>query len=178
MAKYRYKKTLHHLCPVSRGGFRGDNRVEINEVLHYAWHFMNDDHLPEEVLQNFLDVWWPNDGYQIIVDYGRASKIFTFASQRVPWCYKAPYGYEVVFPNCRPLEMLKIWYWRWVPPEYFDAIHIEGPGIAETITYDVQDSDTLSRHDAIQRRVLDAAYRRWNATGRWWSKETTYSIRV
>jgi hypothetical protein len=166
------------LFPTSRGGWNGNERRLIDEVLHYAWHAMVDDQIPEEIIQDFLDVWWPDEGYRVTVEIGRAELTFTRRCQRVPWCNTAPAGRDIVFPNCRPLEMLKIWVWRWVPSEYFGDITFQAPGLTYIFDCYTVDHELLARHDAQQDRLLNEAYRRWRSIGRWWPKETSYSIRV
>lgn len=163
--------TRHHLCPKSRGGWPDDNAADIDEILHYAWHAMTDQPeaaIPEEVAQDFLDIWWPDEGYTLILVVGQMAKTLRRRCERVPSHSQALAGREIVFPNCRPLEMVKIWLWRWVPEDYFSEVVFQAPGLTYVLDSYTVDHQLLQRHRQQQSVLLNEAYHRWHSVGHWW----------
>lgn len=172
MSPYHRRLTKHHLYPTSRGNWRGQNIAEVDEILHYAWHTVFDDAIPEEVISDLLDIWWPDEGYAIRTLVGTNEQIFVRRTQRVPRTTRAISGFEIIFPNPRPLEILKIWLWKWVPDDYFESVSFHAPGLIQTVNPYVVDRSLLDRHAANQQRFLDEAYHRWNSGGHWWTSHT------
>lgn len=168
MSPHRRRLTRHHLYPTSRGVWRGKNTADIDEVLHYAWHAAFDDLTPEEIIQDFLDIWWPDEGYTVMAVVGTVERTYARRAQRLPRTTRAPSGFEIIFPNPRPLEILKIWLWRWVPDDYFELVTFQAPGLTHVMDAYTVDHQLLNRHTAEQQRLLNEAYRRWASVGHWW----------
>ncbi len=173
------KLTRHHLFPKSRGEYIGKNTADIDQLLHYAWHTATDKTnpavaaIPEEVLEDFLDIWWLDEGYTVTVYIGHTIRTFTRRCQRMPNTTNAPSGYEIVFPNNRPLEVVKHWLWRWVPDDYFDRVVFETPQREWIIDPYNVDRELLARIDRQQRSLLDQAHYRWR-TFRSWERKGAY----
>ncbi|MBI2984043.1 MAG: hypothetical protein HYY50_00200 [Candidatus Kerfeldbacteria bacterium] len=113
----------HHLVPRSRASLDGTNLAVLPRRLEAEWHAVFANATPEEVLQQLLDEWLPPGSVQW-VEYRR-----TFDPQRLKPCPRSidrprAERYRRLFPQRKALAVIKDWYLRWVPPQYFTYLRV------------------------------------------------------
>lgn len=176
---HRPRDSVHHLYPVSRGDWRhGRNTRVIDKIVHDAWHVVFDDAVPDEVVQQLLNTWFLEDDICIGLTIGRAYKELRRTTRVEPRSPFAPSAFRIIFPNCRPLEIIRVWYELWVPEGCYSEVSFQCPGLTHEIEEYAHDHELIERYLAQQRRAVDEAIRRRAANGSYWSERVSSTTPV
>lgn len=148
--------TEHHLYPRSRlRQHLRQNTVMIPRGLHQAWHLLVYDATPEEALTQLVWHWLPANevtrvDYATRNDRGHVRPLPSPA----PVGLKRHRAFELVFPTQRPLEIIKLWAWQWVPTDYVSGLSVRIKREDYIISTDFPDTDLIAKIKHRQHRKL------------------------
>lgn len=151
-----FAPTEHHLFPRSqRPRNIRHNRVMIPLGIHQAWHLLVRDETPEGTLMEIVQHWLPIEEVRIVnveLRYWRGQ--IRPITRRYADSPKKTEAFNLVFPTDRPLEVLKLWTWQWVPPDYVRYLSVLIGQDEHVIAHDSPDTDLIAKIRHRQQRKL------------------------
>lgn len=148
--------TKHHLNPKTLRMSIQHNKVMIWRGLHEAWHILFWVLPPEDVLAELVRYWLVNQNVQVV--YVR-TRFWSGTLRPVVARYlsspKKQRAFNLVFPTERPLEVLKLWAWNWVPIDYLQELTVTIDNETYDISPDCKDEGFLEKIAHRQERKLE-----------------------